>query len=332
MPVLYFKNPTSGEWQALNEVGPVGPLGPTGPTGPTGPVSTVPGPTGPVSTVPGPTGPTGPISGLAQGDADLLYVNVLGDTMLGELKMDVPLAVGVRFREPGGAERVIGMRQGNGLGIAVHDGAGNLHPLHVGSPNFPDHAVTRAWIDAGYTMAGSLTAQNLTARGTITAAGAINGDSHLTIVGDATFRVGTVNGVGITYPGFTNGPAGGNRVAMKWATPNIVGGVDNVNNCVLGTVSARKWKRGISSLKGALAKVKRLRPVEYTAKDIDGSEHGRHHGLVADEVRRVLPGAVTGDDEDGSVNYQELVPTLIAAVQELSAEVDALKAQRAGAA
>jgi hypothetical protein len=79
MAVLYFRDPSSGNWTALTHIGPTGPVGlggptgptgvqgaqgiqgPTGPTGPTGAQGTI-GPTGPkgVTGTTGGTGPTGP--------------------------------------------------------------------------------------------------------------------------------------------------------------------------------------------------------------------------------------------------------------------------------
>ena len=54
-----------------------------------------------------------------------------------------------------------------------------------------------------------------------------------------------------------------------------------------------------------------------------------HYGLLAQEVQKLFPELV---HEDGagylSVNYMELIPLLIQAVQELSAEVDELKAKQ----
>lgn len=72
MPVLYYRDPTTGNWLPLGGAGPVGATGPTGPagttpgptgptgvTGPTGPSGAL-GPTGPTGIV-GPTGPQGPV-------------------------------------------------------------------------------------------------------------------------------------------------------------------------------------------------------------------------------------------------------------------------------
>lgn len=382
MPVLYFKDPSTQQWVALNEVGPVGPLGPSGPTGPTGPTSTVLGPTGPTGPTgsTGPSGPTGP--GLTQAAADLLYVNIAGDTMTGALVMD---SAGIMLDGPQDTQRALNWRSaGSQRWILMADNSGQTHlqlgryddagawlgPVllfdrSTGEVKFNYNAVFggsgyfgRVWGGGWYGVQAEGTAATGGPAVLVGAPGggrkdviAISGAASPVVLrpaNNALYDVevtastdglsmydGTVRHNGISFPGFTSGGAATpNKVALRWSTPNIVGGVDNVNSMVLGTVSARKWKRGIASLKGALGKVLRLRPVEYAAADVDGSQAGnvRHHGLVADEVRRVVPSAVVGDGDDGTVNYLELVPTLIAAVQELSAEVDALKAQRAGAA
>ena len=83
---------------------------------------------------------------------------------------------------------------------------------------------------------------------------------------------------------------------------------------------------------GALDKVISLKPVTYTWKDtkIEGQ------GFIAHELQAVVPEAVTGEkdavDAEGNPVYQGidtsfLVATLTAAIQELKAEVDALKLQ-----
>ena len=58
--------------------------------------------------------------------------------------------------------------------------------------------------------------------------------------------------------------------------------------------------------------------------------------LIAQDVQAVLPEAVTSvTQEDGSdilsLAYTETIPLLVAAIQELKAEVDSLKAQLKGA-
>jgi squalene cyclase len=85
---------------------------------------------------------------------------------------------------------------------------------------------------------------------------------------------------------------------------------------------------------GALAKVQALKPVTYTWKE-SGIES---QGFIAHELAEVCPDAVTGEkdavDAEGNPQYQGidtsfLVATLTAAIQELKAELDSVKAELA---
>ena len=57
-------------------------------------------------------------------------------------------------------------------------------------------------------------------------------------------------------------------------------------------------------------------------------EPGRHLGLIAQEVEKVIPQVVSADN-DGykAVGYASLIPLLIEAVKELQAEVQRLEQQ-----
>jgi hypothetical protein len=71
-----------------------------------------------------------------------------------------------------------------------------------------------------------------------------------------------------------------------------------------------------------LSTVLQLRSVEYDRQE-------KHDvGLIAQEVEQIIPEFVS-EDADGmkTVNYPQMVSVLIKAVQELNAEVVALKAQ-----
>lgn len=48
-------------------------------------------------------------------------------------------------------------------------------------------------------------------------------------------------------------------------------------------------------------------------------------GFIAQEVQTVIPELVVSSDDKLSVNYTGIIPILTKAVQELKAEVDALK-------
>jgi hypothetical protein len=110
------------------------------------------------------------------------------------------------------------------------------------------------------------------------------------------------------------------------------------------TSSDYRLKNTIAPMAGALAKVAALKPVTYKW-NVDGSDG---EGFIAHELAEVCPNAVTGEkdavetyldiegNEQTRPKYQGidtsfLVATLTAAIQELKAEVDSLKAQLNGA-
>lgn len=118
------------------------------------------------------------------------------------------------------------------------------------------------------------------------------------------------------------------------------------------TWSDAKFKKNIAPLQGAMETVMSLKPKVYEMKTEEFKDHmsfteGRRFGLIAQELETVLPELVNNsfapakvsveDRKKGvskppleykSVNYTALIPVLIAALQELQAEVDALKAGR----
>ena len=114
---------------------------------------------------------------------------------------------------------------------------------------------------------------------------------------------------------------------------STVGSITHSNTATAyNTSSDYRLKHDIRPMSGALAKVAALKPVNYkwNVDDSDGE------GFIAHELAEICPGAVTGEkdavDADGNPVYQGidtsfLVATLTAAIQELKAEVDQLRAQ-----
>jgi subtilisin-like proprotein convertase family protein len=90
-------------------------------------------------------------------------------------------------------------------------------------------------------------------------------------------------------------------------------------------VSDARLKTNVTTAEGNLAAAMKLRPVNFRWKG-DGAED---FGLIAQEVRAVLPKLVTGDEAKDSLtlNYSQLSVVAIGAIQELKAENDALKAR-----
>ncbi len=92
--------------------------------------------------------------------------------------------------------------------------------------------------------------------------------------------------------------------------------------------SDRNWKDNITQIPDALSKV-----ISISGNTFDWNEKspqsGKDVGVIAQEVQKVLPEAVS-EREDGhlSVSYQKLVPLLIEAIKELKEEIEDLKKSR----
>lgn len=125
--------------------------------------------------------------------------------------------------------------------------------------------------------------------------------------------------------------------AIAFRNPNgLVGTISTSGSATFyNTSSDYRLKEQVQPMTGALARVSALKPVTYKWK-VDGSDG---EGFIAHELQAVVPDCVTGEkdavDAEGNPVYQGidtsfLVATLTAAIQELKAEVDALKAQLAG--
>ena len=118
----------------------------------------------------------------------------------------------------------------------------------------------------------------------------------------------------------------------------FVGSV-NINGTLLATnistTSDLRQKENIQKIEPSFAdNIQLLNPVSYTFRqdsawknDIDAKElQGIHYGLIAQEVQKIYPELVYERGGKLSINYLELIPLLIMKVQELSAEVEELKA------
>ena len=96
------------------------------------------------------------------------------------------------------------------------------------------------------------------------------------------------------------------------------------------STSDYRLKESVAPMSGGLARVNALKPSIFKWKS-DGSNG---EGFIAHELAEVVPAAVNGEkdalNEDGTIKAQSIdmsriVPILVAAIQELTAEVNALK-------
>ena len=90
------------------------------------------------------------------------------------------------------------------------------------------------------------------------------------------------------------------------------------------TYSDERLKTDVAPIQGALNTVNSLNAVNFTWKK-DGS---RDFGFMAQELKRTIPQAVHGNEEGlYGVDYGRLTSVLVAAIQEQSAQINALKAK-----
>ena len=90
-----------------------------------------------------------------------------------------------------------------------------------------------------------------------------------------------------------------------------------------------RLKQDVENLRYGLSEVMLLRPVQYRWKN--RPSESVKVGLIAQEVAEVVPEVVQGTESSGplGMNYGELVPVLIKAVQMQQGEIEALKARLA---
>jgi len=119
-------------------------------------------------------------------------------------------------------------------------------------------------------------------------------------------------GIGLTSPTFriqlpNNSNSSGQGQANAWIT-----------------YSSGRWKDNVKTLAKASDKIMALRGVEYDWKKENGGGHAL--GFIAEEVGKVLPDAVSWEEDGKSIsgmNYDAVIPVLVEAFKELSKEKDA---------
>jgi hypothetical protein len=151
--------------------------------------------------------------------------------------------------------------------------------------------------------------------------------------------------IGNNPPFIVNGTGFSNGSEFRWtgtgsfynvmvANGNgFLGGINtNGSTTTYTNLSDYRVKENVQPMQNALSKVSLLKPCTFTYK-VDG-KYGQ--GFIAHELQEVFADAVVGEkdavDAEGNPVYQGidtsfLVATLTAAIQELKAEVDSLRAQ-----
>jgi hypothetical protein len=222
----------------------------------------------------------------------------------------------------GGKNSILGAYNGNQGGldirtasnnIVLSDGDGNPAAYRVGSNG-------QWWFGLGGTTAGSYEgAMILNGAATSGRGAALIGQSN----GASAWAAGSYSYVvSGTSTFFTVANSGGGGVYLNGASATSWTAVSDETRKVI-----------IEPITDAANKVSTLRAVIGRLKTDD--ETVRRPYLIAQDVQAVLPEAVSeSEDKQGAVlglSYTEVIPLLVAAIKELKAEVDSLKAQINGA-
>ena len=222
-------------------------------------------------------------------------------------------------------------------GAAYLDGTTSITGAATASGGFTSSAAT--------SITGALTTDGtVTMTDAVTASGGFTSSSVTTITG-AAYVTGvalTANG-GITSSGTTSltGAAyldGANTLAGLTATAIITGTGIQASATITGATmyaattqltSDRRFKGDIRELSDGLLSITQLQGVQYKWKRGEFPERGfdnsTHTGFIAQEVEKVLPNIVTtGLDGYKSINYNEVIPTLVEALKEQQRIIEGL--------
>jgi hypothetical protein len=112
--------------------------------------------------------------------------------------------------------------------------------------------------------------------------------------------------------------------------PTTAGLIRAENDVIAFASSDERLKSNKKLIDGALTKVNQLGGYEFDWIPMVGIHENEGHdiGVIAQEVEKVIPEIVTTRDNGyKAVKYEKLVPLLIEAIKELSAEIDKLKSK-----
>jgi hypothetical protein len=110
-----------------------------------------------------------------------------------------------------------------------------------------------------------------------------------------------------------------------------LGGTVFATSIVISAISDQRLKENIRDIDTGLSTIMALKPRRFDWKKGKGQDKKNAAGFIAQEYQEVLPNSIStfkqGDDgiDYLTMNHEELIPTLVKAIQELKAEFDAYK-------
>ena len=118
-------------------------------------------------------------------------------------------------------------------------------------------------------------------------------------------------------------------ISGKIGHAGVVGRIDAENDIVAFSTSDRDLKENFVKISDALSKIESISGYEFDWKLEHKHQHGfegHDVGVIAQEIESVLPEVVTTRRSGfKGVKYEKIIPLLIEAIKELSAELRELK-------
>ena len=159
-------------------------------------------------------------------------------------------------------------------------------------------------------------------------------DNVLTATGDVKLVSSNVDTNTCTITAFATDGVSDGKLDLNGATvsANVDGGsllkVEYVEATSVTCESDKTLKTNVEAMLGGLDLVGKFKPVTYQWIK-DPSNPNPEYGFIAQDVQEPFPSLVKENSDSGvlSVDYMKITSILVAAVQELSAEVKSLKAQ-----
>lgn len=193
----------------------------------------------------------------------------------------------------------------NGSILVVNTGTSSVG-INTSTPDANVKVVGTANVTGAVAFSNTLAVTgNVSLSNTLAVTGNVTVTSNVTTIGTSLYLVANGNiGFGLNNPAYKIDVAG----AIN-ATGDITSSSD------------LRLKKNIEKIENALAKVMKLNGVTFEKIGVEG----KSTGLIAQDVAKVLPEAVSEKDKYLSVAYGNMIGLLVEAIKELKQEVDKLK-------
>ena len=96
-----------------------------------------------------------------------------------------------------------------------------------------------------------------------------------------------------------------------------------LSSTIFNSLSDINFKTNISKLTHSIDTIKQLNGYSFDWKDGSGSSYG----VIAQEIEKIIPNAVTQDNDQKSVNYAAIVPFLIEAIKTQQSTIESLESR-----